>query len=553
LVHFISLSSVLATHRRSFKASVHLFSCRDTDPVASHFSQAYAYWKLGKENDAAVFDLFFRKPPFGGEFVVFGGLGAAFDFLQHFTFDELDISYLKRIMNDGGHEVDPAFFDWLSKASLKDVKVWAIPEGTPVFPHVPLMRVEGPLAVCQLLETTLLNLVNFASLITTNAVRYRLAAGPTKTLLEFGLRRAQGPDGAMSAARYSYLGGFDATSNVQASRAFEIGVKGTHAHAFVSSFRNLSDLRIRTLKHAKTGKDVDIVELALKYRQELAHEEANEGELAAFLGYAISWPNSFLALVDTYNTLTSGVPNFCAVALALIELGYRPVGVRLDSGDLAYLSKETREMFKKVGSQFKLDSFQRLSITASNEINESTLLSLNQQGHEVDTFGIGTNLVTCQNQTALGGVYKLVMINGSPRLKLSQELSKVTIPGRKEAYRLLDSHGHPILDLMTEVGSPAPKIGERIMCRHPFQETKRAVVVPSKVIALHNLVWDGELKVEVDSSIAIRERVREGIASLRPDHIRFMNPTPYKVSVSSSLYDTFHDLWLNETPVSTIQ
>lgn len=484
---------------------------------------------------------------------MFAGLSAALEYLSAFKFDAVDIDYLKGVMIDGGQDIDAKFFEWLAQANLTKVKVWAVPEGTPVFPHVPLLRVEGPLAICQLLETTLLNLVNFASLITTNAVRYRLAAGPTKKLLEFGLRRAQGPDGAMSASRYSYLGGFDATSNVQASRAFDISVRGTHAHAFVSSFRGLSDLRSGNLKNLKTGEVVDLAELALKYREKLNVPESNEGELAAFLGYAVSWPNSFLALVDTYNTLTSGVPNFCAVALALMELGYSPVGVRLDSGDLAYLSTETRAYFKAVGAKFGIENFAQLSITASNEINEATLLSLNQQGHEVDTFGIGTNLVTCQNQTALGGVYKLVMINGSPRLKLSQELSKVTIPGRKEAFRLMDSAGHPILDLMIEAGTPAPRVGERVLCRHPFQENKRAFVVPSAVVPLHHLVWDGKQLAQTDSNEAIRTRIREGMSSLRPDHIRFLNPTPYKVSVSASLYDTFHALWLAETPVSCIQ
>lgn len=515
--------------------------------------QAYAYWKLGKHEDESVFDLFFRRNPFGGEFVVFAGLSAAVDFLANFKFDSLDLEYLRRVMTDGGVDIDASFFDWLATVDLSKVKVWAVAEGTTVFPHVPLLRVEGPLAICQLLETTLLNLINYASLITTNAVRYRLAAGPNKKLLEFGLRRAQGPDGAMSASRYSFLGGFDATSNVQASRAFEIGVRGTHAHAFVSSFRSLDDLKLRTLKSMKTGETVDVVDLALKYQAELQTGETNEGELAAFLGYAISWPNSFLALVDTYNTLSSGVPNFCAVALALFDLGYKPVGVRLDSGDLAYLSIEARAYFKKIGERFNVESFEKLSITASNEINEKTLLSLNQQGHEVDTFGIGTNLVTCHNQTALGGVYKLVMINGSPRLKLSQELSKVTIPGRKEAYRLFDATGHPILDIMVEVGSDVPKVGDRIMCRHPFQENKRANVVPSAIIPLHNLIWDGKLIVESDSSETIRKRVKDGIASLRGDIIRFMNPTPYKVSVSTGLYETFHALWLQETPVPCIQ
>jgi nicotinate phosphoribosyltransferase len=396
--------------------------------------------------------------------------------------------------------------------------------------------------------------VNFASLVTTNAARYRLAAGDDKTLLEFGLRRAQGPDGAMSASRYCYMGGFDATSNVLAGQMFGIGVRGTHAHSFVSAFTGLRDVTQRSLKHLKTGEMVDFVSYVTKYRQLLHLEHStNEGELAAFAGYAICFPSAFLALVDTYNTLKSGVPNFCIVALALIELGYKPLGVRLDSGDIAYLSRETRVMFRKIAQDMNLPEFEKFNIAASNEISEQTLLSLNQQDHEVDTFGIGTNLVTCAGQTALGGVYKLVSINGIPRLKISQELSKVSIPARKSAYRLLDTNGVPILDLMTEAEDEAPKPGAKVMCRHPFLETKRAYVVPSAVEQLHQLVWDnGKVLVHLPTLQELRDRVKHQISRLRDDHLRFLNPTPYQVSVTQKLYEMFHTLWLEEAPIEEI-
>lgn len=182
--------------------------------------QAYAYWKLQKHEDASVFDLYFRKCPFGGEFTVFAGLQSSIDFLQSYKFSKEDIDYLRRTLP----HADDAFFSWLASVDCSVVKVWAMKEGSVCFPSIPLLRVEGPLAVCQLLETTLLNLINYSSLVCTNAARYRLAAGPNKRMLEFGLRRAQGPDGAMTASRYCYMGGFDATSNVKAGQMFDIGV-----------------------------------------------------------------------------------------------------------------------------------------------------------------------------------------------------------------------------------------------------------------------------------------------------------------------------------------
>ena len=519
-------------------------------PLLTDFYQltmAYGYWKSERHNDPAVFDLFFRQCPFGGEFVVFAGLEEALRYLSSYSFSDAQIEYLRSLMP----HCEPEFFAWLRTVDCSQIKVHAMQEGSVVFPRIPLLRVEGPLAVAQLLETTLLNLVNYPSLVATNAARFRLAAGPEKVLLEFGVRRAQGPDGGLSASRYSSIGGFNATSNVLAGQLFGIAVRGTHAHAFVSSFSGLEELKERTILDPE-GQRHDLVAAALAYRKDLNFTKTNEGELAAFLAYAQAFPRNFLALVDTYDTPKSGVPNFLCVALALDRIGYKPVGVRLDSGDLSYLSKQTREMFRQVGERYSVD-FSRLTITASNEINEQTLLSLNQQGHEIDVFGIGTHLVTCEAQPSLGCVYKLVEVNRKPRIKLSEDISKMTIPGSKDAYRLVGANGQPMLDLLIRAGEEAPAPGKRLLCRHPFDETKQAYVTPDRVIPLHQCVWDGRLLAPFPAPEQVRAHCLEQLASLRQDHVRPLNPTPYKVSVSGSLYDFIRTLWRQEAPVGEIR
>jgi nicotinate phosphoribosyltransferase len=286
-----------------------------------------------------------------------------------------------------------------------------------VFPRLPLLRIEGPIIKTQLLETTLLTLVNFASLVTTNATRFRATTGPDKKFQEFGLRRAQGPDGGLSASKYCYLGGFDGTSNVLAGKLYGIPLKGTHAHAYVSSYNSIDDLKIRDLRDQITGESRPFTQLCLQYLDELGPvlkfipEEANKGELAAFISYAIAFPTSFLALVDTYDVLKSGVPNFLAVARALHECNYQATGLRLDSGDLAYLSLEVRARFVQTADMYNIPYIKEFNIVASNDINEHTLISLEKQEHAIDTFGIGTHLVTCQKQPALGCVYKLVEVS----------------------------------------------------------------------------------------------------------------------------------------------
>ena len=508
-------------------------------------SMAYAHWRAGRHEDRAVFELFFRRNPFGGEFTVFAGLEEVLRFVSDYHFTDEDIDYLRSIMPD----CDPAFYHWLKSVDCSQIRISSLREGTMAFPRIPLLVVEGPLGIAQLLETTMLALVNYASLVATNAARFRLAAGKDKILLEFGLRRAQGPDGGLSASRYCYMGGFDATSNVLAGSLFGIPVKGTHAHSFVSSFSGLGDLHDRSIIDSQ-GNRRDFLQLVLACREELGFTNTNEGELASFVAYAQAFPRGFLALVDTYDTIKSGLPNFLIVATALHRLGYRPLGIRLDSGDLAFLSKEARRMCRQVSERHGLP-FERLTITASNDLNEATLLSLNHQGHEIDTFGIGTHLVTCEAQPALGCVYKLVEVNGQPRIKLSQDVSKVTIPGRKEAYRLIGVEGHALVDLMIQQGEEPPVAGKRVLCRHPFDEARRASVLPSRVIPLHHLVWDGEIR-DMPSLEAIRAYVGEQLAQMRPDHLRPLNPTPYKVSVSDRLYNFVHTLWMQEAPIEEI-
>ncbi|CAK9233591.1 unnamed protein product [Sphagnum jensenii] len=524
-------------------------------------TMAYAYWKAGKQNDRAVFDLFHRKNPFGGEYTVFAGLEECIRFAANYHFKEDEISFLRSVLPSTCEE---GFFSYLVTIDCSDVEIYAMPEGSVVFPKVPLIRVEGPLLIAQLLETTFLTLVNYASLVATNAARHRRVAGKDKILLEFGLRRAQGPDGGISASKYCYLGGFDATSNVDAGRRFGIPVKGTNSHAFVSSFMGFDEIIERSLPYAEGGKIcedfVHLTQLWLSRMQDKPSlrdnfHETNQSELAAFCSYAFAFPTAFQALVDTYDVLRSGVPNFCAVALALHDLGYKALGIRLDSGDLSYFSIETRKFFHLVEKEFHVVGFGKLTIVASNDINEATLDALNKQGHEVDTFGIGTHLVTCYSQPALGCVYKLVEINGHPRIKLSEDLNKVTIPCKKQCFRLYGREGVPLVDLMIGENETPPQPGERILCRHPFVESKRAYVVPTRVEPLYKRYWSSKPggREKLPSLEDVKKHCMQQLAAMRSDHMRSLNPTPFKVSVSGNLYDFIHYLWLSEAPVGELQ
>ncbi|KAK7590157.1 hypothetical protein V9T40_001770 [Parthenolecanium corni] len=522
-------------------------------------SMAYAYWKADKINDHAVFDLFFRKNPFGGEFTFFAGLEQCIKFLASFHYTDSDINYLRETMPKC---TDEEFFIFLKSVTAKDISLYAIEEGTVVFPRVPLMRIEGPLIVVQLLETTFLTLVNFASLMTTNAVRYRMAAGDKISLMEFGLRRAQGPDGGLSASKYSYIGGFNGTSNVLAGKMFNIPVKGTHAHAFINSFTGFEELKSKMLKRYDSSESEDLLAKSIEWRKKIAPllkcsvDQASDGELAALISFAIAFPQNFVALIDTYDVSRSGLLNFSAVALALNDLGYKAMGIRIDSGDLAYLSEIARKLFIRIADDFSVPWFADLMIVASNDINEETIWSLNEQNHKINCFGIGTNLVTCQKQPALGCVYKLVELNKSPRVKLSQDANKMTMPGRKDVYRLYGSDGYALCDLLQRSCEPPPEVLTRVLCRHPVNPVKRAHATPSKVESLLKLFWkDGCVCMPHEdwaSIEVIRNRVRSSLLTLRQDHKRNLNPTPYKVSVSDNLFGYINDLWMQNAPIGDL-
>nr|XP_025698684.1 nicotinate phosphoribosyltransferase 2 isoform X2 [Arachis hypogaea] len=434
------------------------------------FTMAYTYWKAGKHEERAVFDLYFRKNPFGGEYTIFAGLEECIRLISNYKLSEEDIDFIRSCLHV---PCEDGFFEYLRGIDCSDVEVYAIPEGSVVFPKVPLMRVEGPIATLDEIKD--------------KSLRKKVSKSTCK----------------------------DFVSLVQ---------------AWLSKLQRSKSLR---------G----------------VFAETNQSELSAFISYALAFPNNFLALVDTYDVIRSGIPNFCAVALALNELGYKAVGIRLDSGDLAYLSCQARKIFCCIEKEFAVSGFGKTSITASNDLNEETLDALNKQGHEVDAYGIGTYLVTCYAQAALGIVFKLVEINKQPRIKLSEDVSKVSIPCKKKIYRLYGKESYPLVDIMTGEDEPPPKVGERILCRHPFEESKRAYVVPQHVEELLRCYSAGTSGKETEPLPPlkdIRERCIQQLEKMRPDHMRRLNPTPYKVSVSGKLYDFIHFLWLNEAPVGEL-
>ncbi|KAL7572916.1 hypothetical protein ACA910_004560 [Epithemia clementina (nom. ined.)] len=525
-------------------------------------TMAYAHWANKRHEDPAVFELFFRKNPFEGEYTIFAGLDECLKHLAHFKFAEDDVKYLQSVPNL--KHCEKGFFEWLRKLDTKSVTVHAIKDGTVCFPRVPLLIIEAPLAVGQLLETTLLTLINYPSLVTTNAARMVRAAELSHLLsslpgepvcVEFGLRRAQGPDGGFSASKYTFMGGFVGTSNVQAGKLVGLNVSGTQAHAFVQAYTDLSEVKQLQVVSKKSGSilginegdSVRLLPQVKEYRQAMsethdpAYARTHDGELAAFIAYAAAFPHNFLCLIDTYDTLQSGLLNFLLVALVLDDMGYQPTGIRLDSGDLADLSKKCVKMFSSVQRDF----VKNLVVVASNDINEEKLHELGEQKHAINIFGIGTNLVTCQKQPALGCVYKLVQLKGQPRIKLSQDKGKVQIPHFKKAYRLYGKDGKPIVDLLVPGKDPIPHVGVGVICRNPFDDGDRMRVIPHRVEPLHHLVFKDKAVVpNVNRSLMeAKHAVAEAMGVFSSDHLRLNDPVPYKVCVSTNLYEYFHKLW----------
>ncbi|XP_040403385.1 nicotinate phosphoribosyltransferase isoform X2 [Cygnus olor] len=540
-------------------------------------TMAYGYWRAGRHRAPAAAELFFRREPFHGAFALGTGLAEGLRFLRAFRFSAADIAYLRSVLPS---TTEDAFFDYLCTVDASEVTVSSVPEGSVVFSRVPLLQVKGPLLVVQLLETTLLCLVNYASLVATNAARFRLLAGPGMKLMEIGLRRAQGPDGGLSASKYSYIGGFDYTSNVLAGKLYGIPVRGTIAHSFIMSFTSLTEVQPRqVLPPLAGGEPVDLAALAESWLQRVCEllqsppEKANRGELAAFVSYAITFPHNFQGLLDTYCVMRSGLPNFCAVALALHQLGYRAIGVRLDSGDLVQQSKEIRRVLRACGTTFQVPWFGSIPIAVSNDISEQSLESFIREGSEIDVIGVGTNLVTCPLQPSLGCVYKwppqhtrghgalhgpwhqlcvaktrspspyrpllpqLVEVNGSPCLKLTEEEEKMTIPGIKAVYRLYDDAGHPFMDLMALEDESAPNAGQELAVHVLGRRGEATKVRPTAVEPLHRTYFrDGQVCEVLPSLPEVRSHAQASLSQLSPAHRRLREPQPYPVAVTEKLH-----------------
>ncbi|MBX3413315.1 MAG: nicotinate phosphoribosyltransferase [Pirellulales bacterium] len=455
-------------------------------------TMAYGYWKLGRADQEAVFHLFFRRAPFGGGLAVAAGLEPALDYVAGFRFDEADLAYLSTLVgNDGAPLFEQGFLEYLAGLKLT-CDLDALPEGTVAFGQVPLVRVRGSLLQCQLLETPLLNLVNFSTLVATKAARVAAAAAG-ESVLEFGLRRAQGIDGGLTASRAAYLGGCDSTSNVLAGRLYGIPVSGTHAHSWVMAF---------------------------------------DSELEAFEQYAEAMPNNCVFLVDTYDTL-EGVRHAARVGQRLKAAGHRMIGIRLDSGDLAYLSIETRKILDAAG-------LHEVAIVASNDLDERIIESLKQQGAKITVWGVGTKLATAYDQPALGGVYKLGAIRDDdgtwqPKMKLSEQAAKSTVPGILQVRRFEGRQGFVADLLYDELAGVDPR-RTIVDIKDPHRRKQLASELDATDLLIP-YVRQGEIIARRESLDEIRQRVRDQLAKLHPSIRRFLHPHEYPVGLDIGLHE----------------
>jgi nicotinate phosphoribosyltransferase len=455
-------------------------------------TMSYAYWKKGLDKKEAVFHHCFRRHPFRGGFTVAAGLEWLMQYLENFKFVESDIQYLSTLK--GANETplfEPAFFDYLLNMRFS-CDLDAVPEGTTVFPYEPLVRVQGPLIQCQILESPLLNLINFSTLIATKAARVCLAA-KGDSVIEFGLRRAQGIDGSLTASRAAYIGGCDSTSSLLAGKLLGIPVKGTHSHSWVMVF---------------------------------------DEELESFQAYAECLPDNCVFLVDTYNTL-EGVKKAIEVGKWLRDRGKKMLGIRLDSGDLAYLSIKSRQLLDEAG-------FQSAAIVASNELDETIISELKKQGAQINVWGVGTNLVTGKDQPALDGVYKLSALrdNGSGwkyKLKLSEQMVKISNPGILQVRRFY-SKSENIADAIYNTQNP---IQGDCYIVDPLDPTRQKLL--KKGVDYRDLlepIFRAGKRVYTSPTLPeIRAKAKQELDLFHFGVKRFLNPHQYVVGMEKELYD----------------
>jgi nicotinate phosphoribosyltransferase len=455
-------------------------------------TMAYGYWKKGIADREAVFHLFFRKKPFQGGFAIAAGLETFLEFLEDFHYSESDLQYLEQLKSEEGTPLfERGFLDYLSKFSFRG-EIDAVPEGTPIFPYEPLLRVKGPILQAQLLESPLLNIINFQTLIATKAARICWAARPDP-VVEFGMRRAQGIDGALSASRAAYIGGCESTSNVLAGKLFGIPVRGTHAHSWIMAF---------------------------------------DEEIASFEAFAEVMPRNCIFLVDTYDTL-GGVRKAIEVGKKLRKKGIEMGGVRLDSGDLAHLSIEIRKLLDREG-------FPQAKIMASNELDEHSIADLKQQGAQIGIWGVGTHLVTGKDQPALDGVYKLSAIcdeqgRWQSKIKISEQLIKVTDPGTLQVRRYAGENGN-VADMIYDIHTD---LGERAMLIDPI-DPSRAEVMTDQSRGRDLLVPVMEKGRRIYPSLPlenIRQKAEKELSSFSSEIRRFLCSQPYFVGLEKSLYE----------------
>lgn len=459
-------------------------------------TMAYGYWKCGLAQRQAVFHLTFRQCPFAGEYAIACGLAEAIDFLRDFHFDAEDAAFLRALTGaDGQPLFEVAFLQFLQDQPFR-CDVHALPEGTPVFPHEPLVRVRGPLWQAQVVETALLNIINFQTLVATKAARICQAV-EGDSVLEFGLRRAQGMDGGLSASRAAYIGGCHATSNVLAGKLFGIPVRGTHAHSWVMAY----------------GDDA-----------------------TAFRAYAAAMPNNCVFLVDTYDTL-DGVRQAAKVGRELQKAGHKLLGVRLDSGELCSLSISARKILDEAG-------LPEAAIVASNDLDEHEIERLKRDGAKIDIWGVGTRLVTAYDQPALGGVYKLAALQDEQgewqyRIKLSQQAIKVSDPGILQVRR--HSLGGKLLaDVLYDEPTGIAEAG----ALHPYHGGT-AAALPAQTTSedlLRPIFRSGELVYEAPDATDARQNTLQQLTRLDSGITRLSSPQPYLVALEARLGKLKNDL-----------